>query len=86
MSTGQRVFVLVLAAVAMAVTGWRFLAWRAAADEFEVARNFHSEVTTKTARLSALRAVFTLGISNMRRSWPGRAGRSSERSMPSTWQ
>lgn len=56
MSTGQRVFVLVLAAVAMAVTGWRFLAWRAAADEFEVARNFHTEVTTKTARLSALRA------------------------------
>lgn len=56
MSTGQRVFVLVLAAVAMAVTGWRFLAWRTAADEFEVARNFHTEVTTKTARLSALRA------------------------------
>jgi hypothetical protein len=56
MSAAQRVFILVLAACAVAVVGWRCVAWRAAAAEFERARGFHAEVTSKAARLAALRA------------------------------
>lgn len=56
MSATQRVFILVLAAAAIVVVGWRVVAWRAAADEFERARGFHAEVTSKAARLAALRA------------------------------
>lgn len=56
MNAVQRAFILLLAAGAIALVGWRALSWRSAASDFEEARAFHGEVTSKAARITALRA------------------------------
>jgi hypothetical protein len=56
MSRTQRALVLLVAAAAFALIGWRAIAWRTAAGEYERARAFHTDVTGKAARLAALRS------------------------------
>ncbi len=55
MNRSHRLLLVLLAAVAVAVVGWRLLLLRAVAGEREQARAAHTEVVLKVERLLALR-------------------------------
>src|SRR5688572_27953285 len=56
MSAALQLLVLGLDATSRVVVGWRCVAWRGAAAEYERVQGLPAELTSKAARLAALRA------------------------------
>lgn len=57
MNRSQRVLLVLLGLVISVTIGWRSLAWRAAAADFDRAFSEHADVAAKSARAAALRAL-----------------------------
>jgi hypothetical protein len=56
-SRAHRSILVLLTVAAVAMIGWRAFAWQAAAAEFDRDFAFHSEIASKSDRLTALRAL-----------------------------